>query len=671
MIDDHNTRDSRRGGSRRAELRGPGRGASKDGRDRVVGFFPGLGSGSSYQNLGRSLLDSGILEVVAIYRDGARALGVRGRPEKLLMVPDNMPRRRMARHGFIGAGLLVHSVGLQAHLRVAAEKRNAPLSFVAYAGESFGVIASAVVAGSLSVVDGVKIAHAFTPLMLVAAEGEDLDDPFARDMASYLPDSMRGRRLVEEPYHVVALKGGSEDLAEALGDIGRSCARADVEVHKLYSWRQTNVYVRAGAKPVFDLFMRKYPAVEARELKAPTMFVAHSERMRGVRLALERFIEQNDIVFGDPRVPVVSNNNSGLLTTAAQVRDGILAIADEVMASRATVETVDGLRPDLVVELGLGNKSVQLLTDNNVEAPVTAYTGPDDADLFFRAVALVAGVKEELGALHASGDRLEVRHYDMLGSLFRLASKNPFCERYFHRTMSRVITNAMLHSERSGSPAFYRFLEAYQHTYNHRDSIDVHRGELVLRARLKKRMAGARRGTGAGIRRVESARRDGGATDRSSMDVRQSEVVVFHFDRLAGLCSAELARKTKSLLHAEPSARRIRDAMVESLQIDGWSISGAGCDQAAVDRIVYQYGLFHVLRLHRPVVFAQSDYYLEGSDPLGWLVVLAASGALSLPDIVETYAAFPSGRQRLQRGAGRTGPYGVLAQAVQHPRHLA
>jgi malonyl CoA-acyl carrier protein transacylase len=629
---------------------------SKTGRDHIVGFFPGLGSRASYQNLGRSLLDSGIPEVVEIYRDGARALGLPGQPEKLLMVLENMPKGKMELQGFIGAAFLVHSLALEAYLRAVAEKSGVPMSFMAYTGESFGVITSAVASGSISVSDGVKIAQVFTPLMMLAAEGEVLDDPFAQEIASYLPESVKGKQLVQKPSYVVALKGDPEDLTEILENIEEFYPKADVEVHKFYSWRQTNIYVQAGVMPSFDLFMRQFPAVKMEELKPPTTFLAHTERMRGVHRALERFIEENNIVFKTPRIPVVSNNNAGLFTTAAEVRSGVLAITDEIMASQTTVETLDSLHPDMILELGLGNKSVTLLTDNNIETPVMAYTGTsDEMDLFLRAVKLVDGLKGELKKLRTSGDRLEAQHYNTLRGLFQLASKNPFCERCFYRTMDRVITNEMLHPERAGSSAFYQFLEIFQHTYTHRASIDIDKGELVLQARLRKKIVGHPEKLGQVYTELKVIDGTGDVADRSSININQPEVVVFHFDRLADLGYADLARKTRLLLDTQPLARQIYDQMLESLRIedDGFlTLADATVptvDQMAMSYIVYQYTLFRILHLYRPAMFAQSDYYLEGSDPMGWLVALAASGAVSLPDIVELHGAY------LQAGTGTDG----------------
>jgi hypothetical protein len=416
-------------------------------------------------------------------------------------------------------------------------------------------------------------------------------------------------------------------------------------VHKLYSRRQTNVYVRAGAKPGFDLFAAGFPAVAIEELKAPTTFLAHAERMAGVRRAFGRFMQENGIEFRKPHTPVVSNNGSGLLTTAAEVRNGVLAITDEIMASRTAAETIDSLRPDAVLELGLGGKSVQLLIDNDVDAPATSYTGAaGENGLFLSAVQALDNLLGQLAGLHGGG-RLDERHLRTLREIFRLSDRDPFCERYFSRIMGNVIANEMLHRVRAGAPAFYQLLEIYQHTRSYRDHVNVGMGELVLQARPKKRLVGHTAGLGQVYAELKVVGESGVVSDRSLVDSGQHEVVVFHFDRLPGLDYADLARNTRVLLDTQPLARPFYDCVLEGLGIedDGFLMSAGvtapTVDQLALSYLVYQYALFHVLRLHRPAMFMHG-YCLAGSDPMGWLVALAVSGAATLLDVVRLYCAY-------------------------------
>lgn len=624
----------------------------------VVGFFPGLGSRDSYRNLGRSLLDSRIPEVVRIYHDGAAALDHSGRPERLLFVPENLPDSRTERQGFVGAAFLLHNLALDAYLRAVARRNGARLDFQAYTGESFGLLASAVASGSLAVGDGVRIAHVFTPLMMLAAEGAEPGDPLADRVRGYLPDSLREGSLVREPSHVVALKGNSEDLAEAVADLTTSYRSADVELHKAYSARQANLYVRSGARQSFDLFMNRFPDLKVVELKTPTRFLAHSERMTQVRQALERFIDTNGITFRTPHTQVVSNNGAGLLTTAEEVRDGVLAITDQVMASRTTAETLNRLRPEMILELGLGNKSLELLAENNVDAPMMAYTGNSlQTRLLLRAVRLMNDVTQALEALHAGTERLGTRHHDLLRELFRSAAASRFCERYFRRRMRHLITHALLDSPRDRPQDYYRFLEIFQHTCGHRDSVDHRRGELVLRARLTKRTDGPGDGLGqvdAELRVIDAS---GAPVDRTVPEVARPEAVVVHFDERSGPDDVELERRTRTLLDAEPVARQIHEQLSRSLSA-GTTDPRPATRCTTVDHLAYRCSLFQALRLHRPVLFAQSDHYLQGGDPLGWLVALAVSGAAPLAPILRLGVAY----RAAHRAAG--GPSGALRAAL-------
>lgn len=613
---------------------------------RIVGFFPGLGSRSHYRNLGRCLLDAGIPEVTDIYQEAARALGFPGRPEKLLLTQENLPTGRLAAQGFIGAAFLVHSLAIEAQLRNTAEDRHVPLRFVGYTGESFGIITAAVAGGAVSVADGVLLARVFTPLMLVAAEGADPDDPIARRTAGYLPESLRGTGLVPEPYHVIGLRGEPRDLAAVLTAIAGAWPTADVEVHKFYSPRQTNIYVRAAAMASFSAFAARYPAVGVEELKAPTTFLAHAERMTVARRGFEKFMTDHGIVFRKPHTPVVSNNDAGLLTTATEVRNAVLAITDEVMDSRNTAETLDSLRPDMVLELGLGGRSTRLLLDNDVDIPADSYTGiTGEAGRFLRAVSLVDGLLGQLENLRDADDRLVGRHYHTLSEISRLSKQDPFYRRYFYRAMGRVVANEMFHQDRAGSPAFYELLEIFQHTYNYLNHIDVDVGELVVKARLKKRIAGHSDGIGQVYAELTVIDDTGAVVDHRQVHGEHAEVVVFHFDRPPDLDHADLVRNTRMLLDTQPLARQIYDQVFGSLGIsaDDFLASDGTTEptacQLAVGHPAYQYALFQLLHVHRPAMFMQ-DYYVEGSDPMGWLVALAVAGATTLPDAVRLYDTY-------------------------------
>jgi malonyl CoA-acyl carrier protein transacylase len=614
---------------------------------RIAGFFPGLGSRAAFRDLDRSLLDSGIAEVSAVYAEAADALGFPGEPERLLLDRQSLPGDRMARQGLIGAAMVVHGVALEASLRQAAHRAAVPLTFTAFSGESFGIITAAVAAGALGVADGVRIANVFTPLLLTAAEGATGGDDFTRGVVELLPEAVRGRALVPQAYHVVALRAEPAQLHEVLDEIQAVLPAEDVELHKTYSRQQVNVYVRPGARAAFELFLRRFPDVRTEELKAPTTLLAHSRRMRPVREALEKFLRDEGITFRRPRTPIVSNNDTGLLTTAAEIRNAVLAITDEVMASRATADTLAALAPDAVVELGPGGKSLRLLADNHVGLPLAAFTGdPAERDEVLDALRLTGDLTAELEKLYLGGETLDEHHYDLLRGLLRLTVRSPLADRSLVRTVARIVTNEMLHPRRDGAPAFYRFLEVLQHTRQYRDAVDIDAGELVLHARLKKRFDGGPHSAGRAYAELTVLDAHGVPADRSIADVAQPEALVFHFDRLPELAFPALAARTRTLLTAQPFAREIYDRELERLGIedDGFLTATAAdpaptADQVAAAYILYQYALFQVMRRHRPAIFAH-DYYVEGNDPMGWLVALAASGTIAVTEAVRLYRTY-------------------------------
>ncbi|GAB4084830.1 ACP S-malonyltransferase [Myceligenerans cantabricum] len=616
---------------------------------RLVGLFPGLGSRAAYRDLVPSLLTSGIDEVTAIYHEAAGALGIA--PERLLGAPGDLPAGRLERQGHIGALVVTHSLALEAYLRATAKQHGAALTFRAYTGESFGILSAAVASGSLSVADGVRVARVFTPLSLVAAEGMHDGEPLARELCDYLPESAVGTPVVGEPFHVLGVRGTPDALTAAFEAIGGAFDRQDVEVHKRYSPTQTNVYVRGSVRHTFDRLLGDLGRVEVSELKEPTTFLAHSARMAAVRTGLEWFMEAHGVRATVPRVPVIANHQRGVLTSAEDVHDAVLAMTDKVMDSHATVETLDGMHADLAIELGPGGKSVQLLQDCNVRTPVTAYTGTSaEAQRIFRAINGVSGLKRELEQIRPEGEHLEPRHQDMLRTLFRSFAGDPFNEAYTTRAIGRIVTREMLRAEQDGSPAYYRLLEAFQHTLAHRDVIDVDAGELVLRSRRKKRTTGDAAHLGRNYLELRTADARGTLSDRCVDATGSPETLVLRFTGLSGADDIALRRQVRRLVADQPLARMVRESL--GVPVAGHAAPATG----TVDRITYHYALYHLMRLHRPAVLAQRDRYLRGDDPLGWLSALAVSGAASPADVVELFDLRLGGahdRDVLGRALGR------------------
>ncbi|SLM61677.1 hypothetical protein DAQ1742_00585 [Dickeya aquatica] len=182
--------------------------------NNVIGFFPGLGSRAVYQNIGEDLLKSGNKVIEQIYSEAAMAMGYGDHPEKMLINPVTLPEGKMERQGFIGASFLTHNLALAAQLSVRAQQQGQSLHFIAYSGESFGIINSAVASGALSVGDGIKIANFFTPYILLSSESSD--EPFSQSVIDYFPPALKEQTLISEPYYVIALRGRNKLLTEAV-----------------------------------------------------------------------------------------------------------------------------------------------------------------------------------------------------------------------------------------------------------------------------------------------------------------------------------------------------------------------------------------------------------------------------------------------------------------------
>lgn len=398
----------------------------------LVGFFPGLGSRASHRDVGRQPLDFGLESVRSLHRLGARVCGLGDDPEAMLFTAGNLPGGRLAQQGFLGAALVVHGLALHEQLRDALDGTS--FAMRAFTGESFGILTAAIASGAVTVHDGLLIARAFTPLMLLAAEGFDsapgsAAEPIMQELLRYLPPT----GALREPSHVIGLRGDPDRLADLLGNFERGWPATDLEIHKRYSWQQVNVYVRAGRMADFERVLTNTPQVQALDLKAPTTFIAHSQQMKHARQALADFIDDRHVRFTDPRIPIVSNHGPGLLTTAAEVRLGILAMTDQVMDSHGTVESVERLTPDLVIEFGRGGRSLQLLADNGVYTPSTAYSGqPADRQRIVGGIQAVAAVRAGLGELRKGLPSLREDHYETLRALFRFMDDS---ERHEHQLL--------------------------------------------------------------------------------------------------------------------------------------------------------------------------------------------------------------------------------------------
>ncbi|MCX5700457.1 MAG: hypothetical protein NTZ63_02810 [Candidatus Omnitrophica bacterium] len=596
---------------------------------QVVGFFPGLGSASDYRDLGSKLYDTGIPEVQRIYNEAARALGYikNGKPDssRLFFKAENMPQDKTAKMGFISAAFLVHNLALHAYLKHLARENSNPINFTAYTGESLGILTAAVASGSLSVADGVKIAQYFIPRIIETAN-----------------------EVVDQEHHVIGIS--ADNINQILRELTQEFG-ADFEVHKYFSGypeSQVNVFVSAKrAADFYRVMSRKYPQATVKELKPPTTFLAHSSKVKSAREDLVKFIRQNRILFQQPLTPVVSNNNSGILTSSDDIRQAVLGIIDEPMHSQETSRLVDTLGADLVVEVGLGGKSESLLSQNRVRTPATSFTGNDNV-LLLSALTRVSQLENAVEELKRTGksQELDSRYYDILRRFFVIAQSNQLARKMGFRVIERGIQEGMLQEHAIYSPAFYEFLEIFQNTYLYRFYVETSLtpelalDDLVVSMRLKRRILASKDQQKIDLDAVIMDK-NGVKSNVYYLDYKYPESVTFNFSRLH-IPDEELARKASELIETQPMAAEIyekirRDLRLPSLDYFTSASYDDNSDKAGIRMIVYQFVMFKLMQLYRPAVLGQNFYYVSGMDDVGLCTSLAVSGALSIENAIALF----------------------------------
>lgn len=600
--------------------------------NNIIGFFPGLGSRQAYQNLDDDLLINGSRLVKKIYSDAATALGFPESPERLILNESNYPQHRMEQQGFIGAAMLVHSLALEANLRSRAGERNLAVQVQAYTGESFGMITAAVASGSVSYADGAKIAQFFTPLILLASEKNHYD-AYSQSVLDYYPAELRSRVLIEEPYYVSAISGKYSELNETLDAIGNHFDCADVCVHKYYSQTQVNIYIRASIKPIFELFLKNYPQIKLIQLKPPTRFLTHSKHLSSLRNVFEQFMVKNHIVFHTPHTAVISNNGAGTLTTAEEIKLGVLAIVDEVMSSQCTCQIADKMKADYVIEFGPGEKSVRLMADNDMRTPFFAYSGSQKETAEILDACVVSG------AIANQNDNELL--FNALREIFRLAQSKVFANDMMYNKIIQLI-KAKIENPAIKNNLYYSNMErVFKNTYRYKEFIDLDSGELVLSARLKRDLAGEGKHTATVYAELKVLSREGSVYYKTTDNIQHPENTVVYFSGLDSMSNhdvfsslydfetADLPLCIKETIRERLSIQHLLDSFLYNRQ------QKPTTGIMALSRILHQVIMMELIKKLRPSIVHNDNYYLGATDVLGWLVSLVVSGAATLGNVLD------------------------------------
>ena len=359
--------------------------------------------------------------------------------------------------------------------------------------------------------------------------------------------------------------------------------------------------------------------------------------------------EQN-VVFTDPHTPVISNSGGSFLITGEQVRNAILAMTNQVMDSQRTVELIDELHPDLVTEIGLGGKSLDLLRENTVQPATMAVTNALDASKLNHGADLCGKLKAAMRELQsASHHELRPRHEELLRDVTNLATHEPAFDKHLQRTACTLVLDLDLHPERDTSVASRQMRETLQYTLAHRQHIAD--GELVISARLKKRVDDQAGGVREAYTELRVLDAQGKISDRAVSPAQETEALVVHFERPRRSQAHEITKAARDLVESQPVAQRLRDTITDYLDdpvteaFDSVDLEAAIARAGAVDFIVHQVSMFELLKQHRPGLLTHSHVFLEGGDTFGWLIVLVAGGAADPGDVIELGTQIILGRR--------------------------
>ncbi|MDK9606690.1 hypothetical protein [Lelliottia wanjuensis] len=602
---------------------------TSENRCNIIGFFPGLGSRAVYQDIGDSLLRSGNKEVEQIYRDAATALGYGDQPEKMLIAPQTLPENKMVRQGFIGASFLIHNLALAAKLREHVQRQSLDLNVVAYSGESFGMINSAVASGALSVGDGVKIANFFTPYILLASERHN--DPFSQSILTYYPAALKEQPLISELYYVVALRGRKKQLSEACAALQDEFLNTEVELHKVYSPRQINMYVKASIKSCFDIFMNNFPGVNVIKLKEQTSFLTHSAQLIPLKQGLEQFLTDQNIVFLDPHTPVIANHCEKLLTCKADIRSAILALVDQMMLSAATASIADKFEADAIIELGLGNKSVLMLRDNEIRTPTFSFTGDTrEANLILQALSALNTIRNSHDAVRACTG---------IHRWMEIVCDNAdFATQYSTKIVEAIQRIGSLRLEIRGSVPI-SVDTIFKNSWRYRDFIRP--GELVLMARLRRNIQGSEDNKNQTYADLKILAKDGRIRFQKTPFIIHAEKTLFYFSSLEGVSNADLFNLLQDLEDA-PAYNEVCQRIEEEcnqgeplrrlLQL---RTAAAKSETQVIRRIIIQMFVFELMKIYRPGLVQNGNICFVTQDFVGWLACLVTARAASLDSAVQ------------------------------------
>jgi len=576
----------------------------KNAKLEFIGFFPGLGSRSSYisnkfegdnrvegSNFGLDVRDNNI-----------------GFSEK---------------HRDIACDMLSYNINDFLKLK---RKIKGKGIFTAFSGESLGIIAAMVAAESISLDDGMKIAGFFTPYVLLSSC--DYNDDYSKKIRNYHPLDFTKKKLIENNYHVISLHGREKDILEIESKLCKHFKKREVEVNKYYSAKQLNIYVSEDIKNYFHVFMSNYPSITTLELKKPTVFLAHSIQLTILRAGLEKYISDEGIVISNPKVPIISNNGSGIIINKEGIKKSILDLLNKPMLSSESARLSEAIHPDAIIEIGLGNKTIKLLKDNNVNHPLVS-----SGDLI------------ELNSKHLMALRLInnlTNHRDVKDALNQINRWIDFSKEFsnvsaiYNKSFSDAINEyndskiELSCGEKISLNSIYKNSTKFNNFIN--------KGELVLFSRVKKNIYGNAESINSRYADLTIINKNGEIKCIKTPFISASEKNIFYCSRMDNMSNEKVYKKIQDIMITSHYHEIVANFEANSSGLDlvsymDMDLLNSSYSTYVIRRVLLQYFFIEHLRTLRPNLTLSSNFCLGASDIVGWLAITLVSGVFKFIDV--------------------------------------
>lgn len=572
----------------------------------TIGFFPGLGSRTFYKDICDDLYSDGSVIIKNMYKDAAEALNLSGSPESLLITNSVLPQERLKKQSFLATSFVLHNLALEMHTKEYFLKKGVKLNTQLYTGESFGIIAAAIAAKSLSVYDGMQIIDFITKAIYRMTEG--IKDPETSLMIPSLEKSTHVEMVSKNSAYVVALQGEKNHIESVLSELKQAFRTYDIEINKYYSQNQTNIYLNPLQKNKFSLLIKKYPEISYRILKEPTTFLAHSKRLSALRNITQTFFKQECILFYNPTTPIISNHSNHILQTGDEVREAVLAIIDEPMQSRFTSERINQSSLNYVIEYGIGKKSISLLEDNQSQKLLFPLENRTKIELLYETLLHIENMHH-------------TRHEEALSSLSFLYSQKITIDK-------NNVTKLLISRHNNAEQGKLSDLVKTNHLYKQH----LNEGELVLSERTRK--------SSGSDKKIESHLTILKGKDISTRVIKDSVVTeksILHFSDLDHLWDSEIETHIDKVLAEKDTTLDALSPYLKDREAFREKFHSYINKKSPISRVLLQILSFNRLASRYPYTFQKEDTILTSSSLLGWIGCLIFSKSKTLEDSIDLF----------------------------------